>query len=375
MDRTVSRRLRWAAPVAVAVAVAGGVQLSARASATAALPQISARDLLVKAQQAKVTQITGTVRSTTALGLPALPRQPGADWSTLAAGTQTLRVFADGPARQRVDLLGDLAQASIVRDGRTLWTWSSTTRKVTRTPLPDPATAARRSRTGLSLTDLPVTPQQAADRALSALTPSTVVTVGRSASVAGRDAYDLRLVPKDAASLVGRVDLYVDARTGLALRTVVVPRGSAQPALDIGFTSLRLAAPARSTFRFVPPPGSSVSNLALPTPSAGDRLRGGPPGAGTPDVRSLGSGWTTVIQAASPAAGGVLRPGDAAADGQSLLQPLLRAARPVQGDFGSGRLLRTRLLTVLLVDDGRVFAGAVSPTELLRVAGSASSAR
>lgn len=370
-----SRRLRWAAPVAVAAAVAGGVQLSARA-ATVSLPDISARDLLVKAQQAKVSQLSGTVRSTTALGLPALPRQAGADWSSLVAGTQTLRVYADGPARQRVDLLGDLAQASIVRDGRTLWTWSSATRKVTRTTLPDPATTAARPHPGAMSSDLAMTPQQAADQALAAVTPSTTVSVGRNVSVAGRDAYDLRLVPKDAASLVGRVDLYVDARTGLALRTVVVPRGSAEPAVDIGFTSIRLSAPGPSTFRFTPPPGSSVRDLTVPKPSGADRGSGRPHAAGAPGVRILGSGWTTVLQAASPAAGLPLdTPGSRADEGQSLLQPLLRAARPVQGSFGSGRLLRTRLLTVLLTSDGRVFAGAVSPTELLRVAGGAATAR
>jgi hypothetical protein len=33
----------------------------------------------------------------------------------------------------------------------------------------------------------------------------------------------------------------------------------------------------------------------------------------------------------------------------------------VQGAFGHGRLLRTTLLTVLLTDDGRLYAGAVTP--------------
>lgn len=380
MDRTTSKRLRWAVPVVVAGAVVGGVQLSARAaSSTPSLPQISARDLLVKAQRADVSQLSGTVRSTTALGLPALPTGPGADWASLAAGTQTLRVYADGPARQRVDLLGELAQASVVHDGRTVWTWSSVTRRVTRATLPAaPSGWSPRSSDAPEpddgapgATQLATTPQEAADRALAAVTPSTTVSVGRNATVAGRAAYDLRLVPKDAASLVGRVDVYVDARTGMALRTVVVPRGSAEPAVDIGFTALRLSAPAASTFRFSPPPGSSLRDLTLPAPAAGDRPTGRLHQANRPDVRLLGSGWTAVLQSAAPPAGAVAAQGE----GVAPLQPLLRSARQVEGAFGSGRLLRTRLLTVLLTDDGRLFAGAVTPAELLRVAGAATSAR
>jgi hypothetical protein len=78
----------------------------------------------------------------------------------------------------------------------------------------------------------------------------------------------------------------------------------------------------------------------------------------------LGDGWTAVLETPPlpSAAGGDVSSGPAAA--------LLRAMRPVHGSFGSGRLLTTRLLTVLQTDDGRVFAGMVTPAELLRVAGS-----
>src|SRR4051794_33542181 len=181
MDRKTARIVRWAVPVAVAGLVVGAAQLSAwAASSPAQLPAISARDLLVKAQQSQVSELSGTVRSSVALGLPALPSQSGADWSSLVAGTRTLRVFAHGPSQQRVDLLGDLTQASVVHDGRTLWTWSSTTRQVTRTTLPEAASsepgAAREPAVGQD-DALPRTPQEAADRALAAVTPSTGVSI------------------------------------------------------------------------------------------------------------------------------------------------------------------------------------------------------
>ena len=370
MDLARSRRLRWAVPVVAAGLVFGGAQLTAWAATSSAdLPTITARDLLVKAQQARVDQLSGTVRSTTSLGLPALPSQGGANWSSLVAGTQTLRVFADGPQRQRVDLLGDLTQASVVHDGRTLWTWSSATREVTKATLPAEAGTPDGSKHPLGTSAAPLTPQDAADRALAAITPSTAVSVGRTAKVAGRDAYDLRLVPRDAATLVGSVDLFIDAKTGLALRTVVVPRGSRVPAVDVGFTSLRLRAPAASTFRFTTPPGSTVRTVTLPGRS-GEARPSGPDSA--PQLQPVGSGWSTVLVASGVPAGELTgqlgapdaRSGPAAGVGPALLQ----AARPVHGAFGSGRMLRTRLVSVLLTDDGRLLAGAVTPAELIRVA-------
>ena len=55
---------------------------------------------------------------------------------------------------------------------------------------------------------------------------------------------------------------------------------------------------------------------------------------------------------------------DGSGDGGRLLQELLRSATPVQGAFGHGRMLRTTLVTALLTDDGRVYAGAVTPAAL-----------
>ena len=52
--------------------------------------------------------------------------------------------------------------------------------------------------------------------------------------------------------------------------------------------------------------------------------------------------------------------------GQDLatLQALLKATVPVHGSWGSGRLLRTTLLTVLITSKGQILAGAVAPSVL-----------
>jgi len=80
--------------------------------------------------------------------------------------------------------------------------------------------------------------------------------------------------------------------------------------------------------------------------------------AGAPRV--IGSGWTAV--AVFPAAGLTAGPpgGPAAA--------LLQSATPVHGSWGSGRLLRTSLLSVLITNNGRALVGAVTPSVLYAAA-------
>jgi hypothetical protein len=46
----------------------------------------------------------------------------------------------------------------------------------------------------------------------------------------------------------------------------------------------------------------------------------------------------------------------------------LGGASAVSGPYGSGRLLETELLSVLLLDDGRLLVGAVEPDVLTEVA-------
>ncbi len=47
-----------------------------------------------------------------------------------------------------------------------------------------------------------------------------------------------------------------------------------------------------------------------------------------------------------------------------VLRALLKAMTPVHGSWGSGRLLRTSLLSVLVTSNGRILAGAVTPAVL-----------
>lgn len=361
---------RWLIPGAAlaVVALAAAVPTLASAGNNPALPPLSAGDLLAATSQAQVAGLSGTVAVSSDLGLPALGQLMGGSAgngpASLASGQHVLRVWSAGTDRQRVTIDGELSEYGLVRRGTDLWTYDSATDAVTHRTLdsatkpPPPAGAPQatpdgRDPLGSSIPGLTTakTPQEAAAAVLAAIDPSTAVTVDNTLRVAGRDAYSLALVPRDAASLVGRVSLAVDAETKVPLRVQVLARGASTPAVDVGFTDVSFAVPPDNVFatptgRAVPAPTAPKDHPSPPTTA---------PAAPT-DVRVLGSSWTSVV-----AARGVKLPDTAA--------PLVaQASTPVTVAGVSGRLARTTLVSALLLDDGRAFVGAVTPETLTALA-------
>jgi len=349
-------RLRWVVPIAVIAALSGGVAFATRSqSATPPLPPRTAAQLLAAVARAQVAGLSGTVVETARLGLPALPSVGGgrASLTGLVAGSHTIRVWYAGSDKARVAVSGTLAESDIIRNGRDLWTYQSDGNTATHTRLP-----AERAPTVTHGSSMALTPADAANRTLAAVGPTTAIGVDRSVRVAGRDAYQLRLSPKDPRSLVDSVLLAVDGRAFVPLRVQVFAKSSPTPAFETGFISLQLRAPAANVFDFIPPPGAKVTERPLPAPSIQERRTARTRtrtqlAAAQPAV--LGNGWTTVVLVRNVGAA------TARARGDSQLQALLQAATPVQGAFGHGRLLRTALLTALLTDDGRLYVGAVAP--------------
>jgi outer membrane lipoprotein-sorting protein len=70
---------------------------------------------------------------------------------------------------------------------------------------------------------------------------------------------------------------------------------------------------------------------------------------------SASQAYSSKQQVAGPAAAG---------PDLAILQALLKASTPVKGSWGSGRLLRSSLLTILITSNGRVLAGVVTPSVL-----------
>src|SRR3989442_1567925 len=94
--------------------------------------------------------------------------------------------------------------------------------------------------------------------------PSAKVSVGTPVRVAGRDAYTLELTPVSSSTLVGRIEVAVDASTRAPLRVEVFPKGSGRAAIEAGFTRVSFARIDPQMFSFSPPPGASVKQAAGP---------------------------------------------------------------------------------------------------------------
>lgn len=354
-------RTRWAVPgLAVVVIGAGALVIDQTASAQPSLPPRSAAQLLVDVQQATLKGLSGTVVQTSNLGLPDLPGlgSPGGSGSSsltsTVSGTHTWRVWYAGPQQARVALVGSLGESDVIRNGQSVWVWSSKDKAATHTTLPaHPAGEAP------SATELPVTPQQAADQALKAIDPTTVVTTSGTASVAGRSAYELVLRPKDTTSLVAQVRISVDAQQHIPLRVQVFSKKAANPAFEVGFSHVDFAKPDASRFVFNPPPGTKVTQSTM----GGQKANTEPKqttGTVEKSLRTVGTGWSTVVV-------GTLPPSAATPTGKQGSDPLsgiLRTLPKVSGAWGSGHVLKGTLFSVVVTDNGRVAIGAVTPDRL-----------
>ena len=350
-----SRRLRLMAPVLAVGVIAVGVTVPRLADASdAALPEIGAGDLLVAMSEAEVDGLSGTVVSTSRFGLPELPSgDSGGSAVTLPdllAGSTTARVWKAGDDRSRVAVDAPFAEYDVVRVENEVWTFDSASSDVTHLVLPEPEADAEPT----APAEGTATPQDVADALLASVDETTAVSVGRAEQVAGRAAYELVLRPRDAGTLVDTVRIAVDGEHSVPLRVQVFGKGQLEPAFEVAFTDVSFAVPADAVFAFVPPAGSTVEEKSLEglhAPTAPDATQDpAVPPADRPQV--LGSGWTTVVEMQ-----GVELPEDAA----GLVTQL---ATPVEG----GRVVESALLSVLLLDDGRVLAGAVPSDKLLELA-------
>lgn len=350
---------RWLVPLAAVLALAATGLVAGNASADEKLPPRTAEQLLVDLQQASVDGFSGTVQESAALGIPALPgvSEHGSDFSSLVSGTHTLRVWYAAPDKSKVALLGELSESSVIRNGKEVWTWSSKKNEATH------ATVSADGHDAEPLpSDAPKTPQEAAQRFLSAIDDSTEVSVATDTTVAGRASYELVLKPNDDRSLIDSVRIAVDGAEHVALRVQVFAGGQSDPVASIGFTDVDFTTPADTVFAFTPPPGAKVTEVSPDShdESSGDQDRRG----SAPSV--VGTGWTSVVVAKLPAGDLPDATGTGGRDGADL-QRYLDQLPTVSGDWGSGRLLAGTAFSVVITDDGRIAAGAVAP-ELLYAA-------
>ncbi len=436
---------RWIVPVTVtALAVGGGVVASASADDTPDLPDRSAEDLLLQMSEAEAVPFSGTVRTVADLGLPDLSAltgmtdqgggsgatDPASALTRLLSGENQLRVWAGGPDRKRVSLVDDFSELDVVRDGDEVWSYSSAEDTATRydlaalaaeataareralaegsLPAPDPEALAQlqqeheaaKAQAEQELAPYAeMTPAELARTLLAGVDPTTEVAVGDTQVVAGRDAYTLTATPRDEATLVGALEVAVDAETGLVLQVEVGARDQATPAFVTGFTALDLSAPAAKVFDITPAPGTTVVDVLEEARTAAaeaqteapeatdgaaqDRARAGLEQslADAPEPVVHGEGWSTVVELALPAdalagaAQGLTAPDaaqdSAAEDPAETFDSGTEADLDPQAVLGQlttevdgGTVFTSALLTVLLTDDGRLLVGSVDTATL-----------
>ncbi|MDG9708133.1 LolA family protein [Streptomyces sp. DH10] len=357
------------------------------------LPKITAQQLIEKMAKSDVQQLSGTVKISTDLGLPDLgglesslmsgaagqgeggsSADPTAKLTELASGTHTLRVAADGPDKQKLSLLENAAEYSLVHNGKDVWGYDSKSNEVYHgTASQSPEHEKEQP---------PATPKDFAEEALKAVDDTTSVTVDGTAQVAGRDAYKLVVKPKQSGSTVGAISVAVDAETGMPLKFTLTPASGGAAVVDAGFTQVSFAKPAASTFDFTPPKGAKVTEekdaakdfgkgsdkhfgkgfekggLREHAPKAGEDF-----GKGLDGMKTIGEGWSSI--ATFDTGGEGMPSGEAGGEFGGFIDSL---GDKVTGKFGSGTVFSTRLINALITDDGKVYVGAVTKDALVKAA-------
>jgi outer membrane lipoprotein-sorting protein len=113
-----------------------------------------------------------------------------------------------------------------------------------------------------------------------------------------------------------------------------------------------------------PPPAAAWSSVSFSSAAISDGSVSST--AATAAPRMMGQGWLSVAVLPSQftAGGKSVTQGGNAAVVPDVLGAMASAATPVHGAWGSGRLLRTSLLSVLMTDKGSMLVGAVEPSVL-----------
>ncbi|MFB7540611.1 outer membrane lipoprotein carrier protein LolA [Streptomyces zaomyceticus] len=393
---------RFIVPVAVAGVAAATIGLvpALAASGDPDLPEITAQQLIEKIAASDTQTLSGTFRISTDLGLPlegltsglgglaggmgggaggSSSADPSEKLTELVSGSHTLRIAADGPERQRLTLLDGSDEYSLIHNGDDVWAYDSKSKEVFHEKAPADADAPG-AHEGPKDKELPGTPKQLADEVLKAAGDTTSITVDGTAKVAGRDAYQLVIKPKQAGSTVASVKIAVDAANGTPLKFTLNSVEGGKPVVDAGFTKIDFSKPAASDFTFKAPEGAKVTEGAAEKAAEeaegakgnpfGDELPGGlgeafglGGGTGKDGVNVIGEGWTTIarLDTGAPAP----KTDEAPKEVQGLLDSL---GDKVDGEFGSGTVFKTKIVNALLTDDGKVYVGAVTKDALVNAA-------
>jgi outer membrane lipoprotein-sorting protein len=234
--------------------------------------------------------MSGTVRTHVDVGVPQLPGATSGATGPLGIllSDQTWKVWRS-PDGVRVAQMLPSAERDVVVTRADVWIWDSLRFAAwhgTVAPSATPSDAP-------SPADL----DALVSKSLSRLAPYADVTSGAPAEVVGRAAYVIRLTPaSSSATLVGRVEVAIDAQTRVPLRLRVFARDVADPVVDLAYTDVSFGAVDPAIFSFTPPAGASVHELTDRVEADG----GGDVPAAMSGVRVFGTGFDLVLAVPVP---------------------------------------------------------------------------
>ena len=294
--------------------------------------------------------------------LPQLP-QLGAV-SSLLSGTTLLRTWFASGSQWRTDVVTDTGEQDEYQTAGGTISWDFETGQVTevvgnpsiRLPQPDD-----------------FVPPQLALRLLHTAASTDPVASIPAIRVAGIAADGIEITPGAADTTIGRIDIWADPATGVPLQVSVYARGATAPVIKTRFLDVELTAPAASTVTFQPAPGLPISSVGssdisslldnrsffLPSELNGQAQSATLQGFGG-GVAGYGTGFATFA---------VLALGDRVGD--SAFSAAASASAPVKFTDGTGELIQTPLLTVLLArsdefDRVYLLAGFITPDPLVQ---------
>jgi outer membrane lipoprotein-sorting protein len=333
MARVLRSRSILAAAVAALVLVGVAGLAIGQAEPRPDLPAVPPDRLIASALSAiaERTPLSGTVTTHVDLGIPQVPgnlNDPAGPLGVLLAD-QTFKVWSS-PNGARVAQILPFAERDVVANGSDVWYWDSSLYTAWHLAVP-PGIGPPQAP---SLGDL----EAIVGKALRAVAPYADVSTSDPTVVAGRDAYVVRLTPISPDTLIGRIEVAIDAQTRVPLRMQVFPKTGASPSIEAGFISVAFGPVDPSMFAFKPPEGATVKEVAPPADHGGE-----PPGAGPPEVRTFGEGFGLIV---------AVRVTDVPKD----LRPLF----PYAGPLGSADL-------VVRGDHAWLVVGAVPPDALAGV--------
>lgn len=256
--------------VAVVVAILAAVALTvgivvARADQPAALPSVSASELLFKMATTDHSNVVvnGTVKWTNdLLGQTGLvdTSQYGAAQSPLTGSGSGRFWFQDGNLRLESQGQGGDQIAVFNQKAHTAWTYTYAANTATEYTLP-----TQNDKTGASPEPSPTGTFGPADiqKYIEQMAATAQVTVAGQTQVAGRDAYVLQMVPTATDTALGKVQVTVDGSTYLPLSLQIFPASSDKATISFAFESISFDRVNNDLFTFTPPAGTKVTQKDL----------------------------------------------------------------------------------------------------------------